>query len=457
MNDTVDKFSLRSHFQLGTSVKRLEWDETSGHWMVHTAKGANSSSEIIPAKIVVSAVGSLSVPNDMDLEGLDKFKGRYWHSAKWDQTYDWRHKRVAIIGNGCSAAQMVPDMLADGVGQIIQFGRSAHWYMPRVGGEISPHIRWMFRNIPLALSLYRFYLFYRVDAESITLETSPRSRQINSRGEKIAIDHIQSSAPVALHHLLIPGEALGCKRRVNDGTDKGSYLAALGDPRVTLVPQRAMRLDPSAIVAQDGQSFPIDAVCFATGYKVSEHLAHITVIGRNGRSLRETWNGDKGSHAYKTISSSGFPNLGLLFGPNAFPSNNSCLFHTEVQIEYLERLLFRPLLKEKSCSRVDVKRAVEEKWYTQLRERLTTMVWATGCVNYQLNKWQNNTSNYPYSSVTYRRHLINTTFSAFLVEGKTAWWYVYRGWDLVAYWPGTCSVWLLCFFVDKLERLFPML
>lgn len=457
MNDTVDKFGLGDHFVLRTTVDRIEWDEASQEWEVHTSQQKPAATEILRASIVISAVGSLSVPNDMVLDGLDQFKGRYWHSARWDHSYDWRGKDIAIIGNGCSAAQMVPDMLHDGVGSIVQFGQSAHWYMPRNDPEITPSRRFLFRNVPLALKLYRFWLFYRVDAESITLEMTPRGRRIASKVEKVGINHIQSTAPSELHDALIPKDTLGCKRRVNDGTNKGSYLASLNNPKMTLIPRRAVRLEGDSIVAQDGRSFHVDAVCFATGYKVTQHLVPMVVRGKGGKTLKDVWSADEGSHAFNTISVSGFPNFGLMFGPNGFPSNNSCIFQSETQIEYIERFLLRPLLVEKSCSSIDVKRDVEVAWFTALRERLTTMVWSTGCTNYQRNEWGHNTSNYPYSGATYRRHLVSTSFDSYDVEGRNARWGLYRLLDWVRYWPWALWMATICFVCDKVERAFPLI
>jgi hypothetical protein len=226
---------------------------------------------------------------------------------------------------------------------------------------------------------------------------------------------------------------------------------------VNLIQQRAAEIKENAIVSQDGREFPVDAICFATGYKVTEHLASLDVRGVGGKKLSEVWNADEGSHAYHTVSVSGFPNFALLFGPNGFPSNNSCIYHSEIQVENLERILLRPILTERSCRSIDVKRQVEVAWYTSLRKRLAGMVWSSGCGNYQRNQWGHNTSNYPYSSVIFRRHLLLTPWSSYQIEGASLWWSIYRTLDYVLYWPWALVMGLLCTICNAMERAVPLL
>jgi len=132
MNDTVDPFSLRQHFLCSTEVTSAELEYAQGEkkgrriWAVQTRNTLDGCSRSFRARILVSAVGALSSPKGMVLPGLDTFSGKYWHSAKWHTTFHWKGKAIAVIGNGCSATQIIPDLLETGVGSIVQLGRSAH-------------------------------------------------------------------------------------------------------------------------------------------------------------------------------------------------------------------------------------------------------------------------------------------------------------------------------------------
>lgn len=464
MNDTVDKFHLRPHFRLNVEVLSACWvqDYKSGkdqagssYWSIDLRDKDHCWT--VQAKVFISAVGALSVPKEMDMEGLEDFRGRYWHSAKWDLSYDWRGKDVALIGNGCSASQIVPELLADGVGSIVQFGQSAQWYVERTNQNYSALQQMLFRYVPGWLSIYRFYLFYKTDAESITYETTPRGRKYAEALEQKSRQYVHKMAPKDVADSLIPSDMLGCKRRVLDGTRKGSYLASLKHPNMTLVTRRAAKVSKDSVVAMDGTTFKVDAICFATGYKVTDFLVPMTIVGRKGIKLQDVWTKGEGAYAYQTVSVSGFPNFAMLFGPNSFPSNNSVIFKAETQVEYIERLILRPLLVEKRCQVLDVKRDVESRWVKDIRHRLSKMVWSSGCANWYLNKWGHNTSNFPACGLAFRRSLLLASIDDYDAFGKSEWWYAYRLRDAIVF---ALFIWPLatfCLVGDKLEKLVPLM
>ena len=463
MNDTVDTFGLRRHLVFNTTVTALKWEATGeksegsdGLWSVSTWNRVTKETQSYSARIVVSAVGFLSVPKDMHLTGLETFHGRFWHSARWDESYDWKKKAVAVIGNGCSATQIIPDMLRENVGSIVQFGRSKQHYMPRTDPAFGQVSKSLFRHIPFYLTLYRFYLFYITDAISITQENSVRGNKLGRKMEAKAINHIHQFAPPHLHDQLIPTSPIGCKRTVNDGTKNGSYLTALDHPHMTLVSSGAATVKGDEIISHDGQSFHVDAIIFANGFRTTDYLFPMTIRGLDGERLEDVWRRDEGAHAYKTISVSGFPNLALMTGPNSSPSSNSIIFCAEVQAEYISRILFKPILAERSCVSIDVSRQVEEQWYQAIRQRLTRMVWSTGCANWYLNQYGHNTVTFPECGLAYRRHLIDTRYGEYRVSGKNWKWKVYRFGDFFTYWPWAYLIALLCLLGDMAEKSFPL-
>ena len=146
------KYGLWKHVRFNSGVEEAVWDEALQKWKVSVKVLGGKDVEFgeeyeIKADYVVSAVGQLNVPKMPDIEGLDAYKGKIMHSARWDWTYDLKDKKVAIIGNGATAAQIIPEVVKE-VGSLTIHQRTPNWLIPRADAPISPWKRGMYRWVP---------------------------------------------------------------------------------------------------------------------------------------------------------------------------------------------------------------------------------------------------------------------------------------------------------------------
>jgi cation diffusion facilitator CzcD-associated flavoprotein CzcO len=388
LNDTVDKFGVRSHVRLGIEVVHATWVDEKSVWRVGLVDLETGHRFDREAEMLVSCVGTISIPKDCNIPGHETFKGDIFHSARWNHQYDMTGKRVAVIGNGCSAAQLVPHV-AEQAAQVVQFQRSPQWINERPNWKFSGFSKWCFRYVPLANRIYRFYLWKATDSLHGLYQTdTEQQEQARLLATEQADKYMRKMAPAKYYDILIPKFPLGCKRRIFDP----GYLAALHRDNVELTDERVVRFTPTGIETPNRQ-LDFDAAVLSTGFKIQEFLSPIEVVGRQGKSLNEHWKDTRGAQAYKATFVTGFPNLGIVFGPNAFPAHNSVIFTNETQVEFIIKTLVRPMLKG-SFKVLDVKEAAENRDANFVQEKLKSMVWNGGCSNWNLDASGRNTTNY---------------------------------------------------------------
>jgi cation diffusion facilitator CzcD-associated flavoprotein CzcO len=333
-------------------------------------------------------VGTISIPQDCTNPGVDKYRGTIWHSARWNHGYDLHGKSVAVVGNGCSAAQLVPFVVKDAA-KVTQFQRCAQWINDRPNREFSAFEKWCFRYVPLANKLYRFYIWKITDALH-TLYASESARSIKARAAatEVAREYMRDTAPERYHDILIPKFPLGCKRRIFDP----GYLESLHSPKIELTTEAILEFTETRLKTSK-QSIDFDVVILSTGFKIQEFLSPIVIRGESGITLNEHWKATRGAQAYKSTFVAGFPNFGIVFGPNAFPAHNSVIFTNEVQVEYIIKTMFRPMIQG-SFTVSNVKEAAENRDARHIQSKLQSMVWSSGCSNWNLDKHGRNTTNY---------------------------------------------------------------
>jgi len=173
-NSLVEKYGLREHVRLGCSVTEARFDEASGHWTVSVDD--NGVTAELTANVVISAVGQLNIPKFPDIEGVGRFDGTCFHSARWEHEHDLAGKRVAVIGTGCSAVQFVPEIAGE-CGELKIFQRSPPWLLPveEYHQPMSEEELWLLRELPFYARWYRFFLFRTkaVDGELPLLYSEP--------------------------------------------------------------------------------------------------------------------------------------------------------------------------------------------------------------------------------------------------------------------------------------------
>jgi len=388
LNSTVDKFGVRPHVRLGVEIVEATWIESAAFWRVGLHDVDNDHTFYREAEILVSCVGTISVPQDCKIPNFENYTGKIWHSARWNHIHQLHDKSVAVVGNGCSAAQLVPYVVKEAKA-VVQFQRSAQWINERPNREFTDLEKWCFRHVPLYGKLYRFMLWRSTDAlHNLYASESPSSEKARLAATEVARQYMTATAPAKFHDILLPKYPLGCKRRIFDP----GYLESLHSPKIELTTEPILEFTPTGLQTPN-RTIDFDVVVLSTGFKIQEFLSPITVRGRDGITLNEHWKDTRGAQAYKSTFVTGFPNFGIVFGPNAFPAHNSVIYTNEVQVEYIIKTVFRPMLNG-SFTIIDVKESAENRDANEIQAKLGDMVWSSGCSNWNLDTNGRNTTNY---------------------------------------------------------------
>lgn len=375
----ADKYGLRPHLRFGKEVVRAELDEAAALWRVHLRDG-----EILSARHLVLGIGALHRPAYPDIEGLESFKGKSFHSAEWDDAYDLRGKRVAVIGTGASAIQFVP-RIAKQVGKLHLFQRTPPWILPKPDRAIRDWEKKLFGTAPISQLLYRYWIYWVWESRAFGFTIDPRVMNLVAA---LGRWHIRRQLrDPKLRKLVTPTYTPGCKRILM----ADDYYPTLERPNVELVTERVAKITPRGVVTADGVEREVDAIIFGTGFKVSEFLTHMQIRGRGGITIDEAWK--NGAEAYLGTTVSGFPNLYLLMGPNTGLGHNSMVFMIESQIEYVLRCM--RTLDARGAKIADVKQKAQKLFNEHLQRRLSRTVWATGCHSWYLDGAGQNSTTWP--------------------------------------------------------------
>jgi cation diffusion facilitator CzcD-associated flavoprotein CzcO len=384
----TDTFGLRPHIRFRSEVRRMTWNSELLRWDIETASGNLS------ADFVVSATGPLSDPKIPDVPGLDSFPGRVFHSARWDHDYDLRGKRVAMIGTGASAIQIVPAIQPE-VSRLTLFQRTPAWVMPRVDRAISGPERALHRALPLTGRLRRGLLWGIRELQVQAFTKHPNElglvEQLAKRNMARAIKD------PALRAKLTPDYRIGCKRILLSN----AYYPALARPNVDVVASGLSEVRGSTLVAADGSEAEVDAIVFGTGFHVTDMPIAERVVGADGRTLAEAWK--DGMEALRGASMSGFPNWMTVIGPNTGLGNSSMILMIESQLNYMADYL-RQLTVLGGRAALDARPQAVRAWTDRVQQRMKRTVWNTGgCTSWYLDAGGRNTTVWPGTTGEFRR------------------------------------------------------
>lgn len=321
--------------------------------------------------MVVSAVGLFSQPVLPDLIEEQPFAGTVMHSARWDHSVSIAGAKVAVLGTGSTAAQLLPE-LAEVAEKVYSLQRSPTWILPKPDRRYTPRERWAFARIPLAKRLYRMRLWLRSESNISVIENgSDKTREFTDIARKLLDSTI---ADEQLRQALTPDHPLGCKRLVFSS----DYLPALARPNVEVVTSPARALRSRSVVTEDGTECEVDVVVCATGYAAADYLGQIEVTGEDATTLKQAWR--DGPRAYLGMAMPGFPNFFMLYGPNTNVGSNSVIFVLEAQARYIVRVLKH--LRRTGKSYVAVRPAALADFITKIDRWMHGTVWTTRCSNY---------------------------------------------------------------------------
>jgi 4-hydroxyacetophenone monooxygenase len=379
--DVVDKYDLGSHCRFGTTVTSATWDAPNSQWRVEVC-GADGTIEVLDARFVVSAVGSLNLPHVPHIDGMETFAGPSFHSTRWPSDLDLSGKRFALIGAGASGFQIAPS-IAEHVEQLTIFQRTAQWMFPNpvYRTNVSAGDRWALRHLPFYARWFRFLQTY----PGISVGTAPYrvdpdypaddGLAINSgnaaRREQLeAWIRSQLDGRPDLIEKSIPDYPAMGKRILQDD---GYWLRCLRLPNVELVRTSIERIEPDGVVTVDGVKYGADVICYATGFRHNEFLAPMAVIGRDGISLRDQWGDEPTAHLGITVPN--FPNLFCLYGPGTNLAHSSSLFfHSEFQTSYAMEAI--RLVLSSGARAIEVRGDVNDAYSEWHQREVAQLVWA---------------------------------------------------------------------------------
>jgi cation diffusion facilitator CzcD-associated flavoprotein CzcO len=395
-------FDVLGHIRFDQEVVAAEWDEDRARWRLTTPHGT------LEADVVVSGVGALSEPSIPRLEGLDRFRGAVFHSARWDHDADLAGKRVAVVGTGASAIQFVPHIQPQ-VRSLAVFQRTPPWIMPHPDRPVSALEKRVYRALPWAQKRMREGIYWAREAFALAF-MHPR---LMRHAEKLARRHLAKQvADPELRRALTPGYRMGCKRVLLSN----EYFPTLQRENVELVTDGIAAVREHSIVDQRGVEREVDAIIFGTGFHVTDMPFAQRVRGRGGELLAAAWEKGSGMQAYNGTSIAGFPNLFMLLGPNTGLGHNSVVFMIEAQIAYVGEAL--RALQERGARTVEVRRAAQEAYDARLQKRLQGTVWNSGgCASWYLDAHGRNSTIWPGFTWPYKRRLLRFDASAYEIGG----------------------------------------
>jgi len=374
-------YGLYEHIRFGRTVVSTAFE--AGLW-----RTAFSDGEVLTSRFLISAIGQLHLPKTPKIAGADEYKGVSFHSATWDHAYDYKGKRVAVIGNAASAIQLIPE-LAEAASELTVYHRSANWIIPKKDRAYFGIEKWLGKRFPKLGKLYRYNLF--VQGEYFIWPIIQGKKAYVWLGEVWAKSGLKKHIKdPALRTKLTPDFPIGAKRVLL--SDK--IYPALARENVTVVTEGIERFTKTGLKTVDQAARDHDLVVYATGFHTNPFLKDIDVTGENGLSLKEHW--AAGAKAYMGVMTAGFPNLFILYGPNTNTGHTSIIYKLENQVSYVMQLI------EKVEKSIRVKPSAENDYDTEMQTRLKDLAWSKVDASwYKVGDRVPN--NWPGSALEYKR------------------------------------------------------
>lgn len=376
----VRKYQLRSYLRFGHEVTSASWD--GGRWLVRASQAT------FAARYLIAGVGALAEPSLPDIPGIETFQGTIMHSARWDQSWQAAGRRVAVVGTGASAIQIVPSIQPD-AGHVTVFQRTAAFVMPHTNRPVRPWAKALYRALPPTQRAARLSIYWGRELLCLGFTRYPK---ILKRAEAVWRRHMESAIrdPV-MRAQLTPTYDLGCKRIL----PSNDFYPALAQPNVSLVTEKVIELRPTAVVTADGTEHPVDTVIFATGFHVTDNPMFGKITGAEGRTLAEVF-----GQTYLGTVVPGFPNYFQLTGANTGLGHSSMLLMLEGQLNYISDGIAKA---QAANGRFEVRSEVAAAYNAELQRKLPKTVWGSGCSSWYLDAEGRNLTLWPGFTFDFRR------------------------------------------------------
>ena len=398
---------LYAKTRLSTPIASAVYDDDACTWTLTTDAG-----EQLEHDVVIFGCGQLNEPVRPDIPGLDVFAGRLFHSARWDHDYDLKGKRVAVIGNGASAAQFVPEVAKE-TAHLTVCQRSNSWIVPRRDFPYSATQKRRFRRIPGVESLHRLGIFWFNEQGFLAFRPGQKWWGLIQGSDKaeewqnIALRHLAKQVPdPELRARLTPDYGIGCKRVLlsND------WYPTLQREDVDLVTDRITRVTADSIETESGTVGPLDAIILGTGFDSTKFMSTVKITGSHGLDLATAW--ADGPQAHLGITVAGFPNLFMLYGPNTNLGHGTIIFMIECQIRYIRKCVQKMQCDHLKVLTVDP--AAQARFNDELQQDLAKSVWASGCASWYVTSDGKVLNNWSGFMLGYWRHTLRPDFDEFI-------------------------------------------
>lgn len=386
LEDAARRHGVLERVRTGTEVTSARWDEERSRWVLDTAAGAHE------ADVLITSCGQLSVPSAPAIPGLDSFGGPAFHTARWRHDVELAGRRVAVVGTGCSAIQVVP-AIQPVVGQVDVFQRSPGWTIPKMDFAYRERTQRLFERFPVLQWLDRGAI---LGIQEIGAAAMTRHRWLLPALRAVARRQITKAIrDPELRRKVTPSDEVGCKRLML--TD--DWYPTLTKPNVELIDDRIAAVTATGIRTEDGRERPADVLVLATGFKTHGFVAPMEIAGAGGRTLTQEWAGLP--RAYLGITVPGFPNMFVLYGPNTNGGTGSVIYTIEAGMAHVLAAL--AALERADARRIEVRREAADEFDRDLRAALAGTVWHTGCTNWYVDENGHDPNQWPWLWSTYRR------------------------------------------------------
>ncbi|UGT42574.1 NAD(P)/FAD-dependent oxidoreductase [Nocardia yamanashiensis] len=370
MKDLVERYDLRKQIHFGTRADGGHWDAEANRWFITTGTGVE-----YVCQYYIIGIGQLHIPRFPALPGIESFTQISFHSAEWNHEVDLTGKRVAVVGTGASAVQLIPEIV-DRVRELHVYQRSAPWVLPRPEFGISPSARWLLRWVPGLRRSFRTLIYWIFESTVLGMNGHPWMLGFLERAGKWNIS--RSIDDPELRAALTPDYRIGCKRILSSA----GYYPALNRPHVEVTTGPISGIGRNGVIDADGIEREVDAIIYATGFQILPGFQGnpiFDLIGVEGARLSDDWR-ENGIDPYLGMMSADFPNLFIMFGPNTASLNNSTIYMIEQQVRFIIRALQR--VESSEAVAIAVTRSAQDSYTDDIQRRLAKAVWTTGgCTN----------------------------------------------------------------------------
>ena len=379
-----------------SEIVEAHWRADRDEWVLRERSGRQHR-----ARFVVSAIGMFHTPSIPAIPGADEFGGTAFHSARWNHDHDLTGERVAVIGTGASAIQIVP-AIAEQVGHLDVYQRTPPWIVPRKNDPFTEEQQRRFAEEPDEAARFRRMLDEQHEESTAFLAGDPRLAAMTT----LALSYLDRKvADDELRDRLTPRTALGCTRTLISS----DYFPAIQRANVELLVDPIERITPSGIRTTDGRERPCDTIVWCTGFRAHDYLKGIDVTGRSGRSIHEVWGSVP--RAYHGMAVPDFPNLFLIYGPNTNQGGNSIILILEAQAQVVARAVVAA--SNAGAARIEIREEAMARYIAELEAALGETVWATGCTTYFHSADGNVVTQLPHSAGWYRSTTENIEWTDF--------------------------------------------